>query len=724
MVVWGALTDHPFSALGAALLIEACHWIHWRWQFGRAGYTRAWVLSLFALTGAVGYHSLNSTGPDALLNFLGLLPLIFLPLILAQQYGQEGAIPGTVFSLWARIQQKRNQKLGKVTTENLLHFGYPYFALTLVSTGYQATGLREQWSYFLVLILLTGAGIYYAHRRNQRRILPWLTVFFLTAGFSAAGSQGLLNFREWLKKRNFFELQGQDQSEEQITAIGKLGELKLDRRLQWRLQVADKVPVPDRLMTKAFNYYRQGKWRALDADFREYDLAFRELLRPVVDGNDGEYAFESDGFLADDQSETQLPPYQIRGAADRNRKPFPSPPSPQLFTEAEEVEAIEVSGLGTLLAINADAVVNLAIWGGENPSLREAPPQQLIRSDKLLDLTELDLPEPPARSDEAAVFRELADELALAQMTDEEKIDAIYLYFQENFTYTTHLQNNSDATSSAMVKFLTENRRGHCEYFATAAALLLRASGVPTRYVVGFAVQERSNIPGEYLLRGTHSHAWCRAYIGGTRTVVPESRTVIRNGGEETITLDREVWSGGKWVDVDVTPPDWLKLDSPAPSLRERVADTLQQWREDFWIWRSNSENRGWVNFTLGAVFISVLSFIGWRLSGSRLRHSTDSIRVGSGPVGSTTPLSAALPKLEKIFGRRPPGVPLSQWLFGEGLDVPLEGSSFSKENLARMLLLHEQSRFSASGPALPEAQELSALVSTFVRTCSQRKST
>lgn len=725
VVVWGGLTNHPFSALAAALLIEACHWINWRWHFGRTGYSRAWILSLFALAGTVGYHSLNSTGPEAVLTFLQALPLIFLPLILAQQYGEEGAIPGTVFSLWARIRQKRDEKLGKVSQEHLLHFGYPYFALTLLSTGYQATGSREQWTYFLVLIILTGAGIYYAHRRNQRRVLPWLTVLLLTAAISSASSQSLINLREWLKERNYFQVQGQEQLQEQTTAIGRLGDLKLDRRLQWRLQVAPKTRVPARLMTKAYNHYRQGKWQAWDPDYNEYDLAFRDLLRPIVDGNEGEFAFGASGFLRDDEAASAMAPYRIRGAIDRNRKPFPSPSSPQLFSDAEEIDALETSSLGTLLAVNAGAVIDIAIWPGDDPALREPPPRQRIRNDLLLDLTELSLPEPIRRWDEAATFRQLARDLKLAGMTDQQKVDTIYLYFQENFTYTTHLRTGGGADTSAVMDFLTKSREGHCEYFATAATLLLRAAGVPTRYVVGFAVQEPSDVPGEYLLRGTHSHAWCRAYLGGTRSIEPETREIISNGRAQTVTIDREVWAGGTWVDVDVTPPDWLRLDSPAPTFREKLADNLQEWREDFQIWRSDSGNRGWVNLVLAVIFLAVLSFVAWRLSRSRLRNAESSThRTGDIPFGTMTSLNAALPKLERKLGRRPRGVPLSQWLSREDLAGALEGNTFPEPELTRMLQLHEQTRFAATGPDSAESRELESLVSSFLRTCSQRKST
>ncbi|MCH1922190.1 transglutaminase-like domain-containing protein, partial [Shewanella sp. A3A] len=84
-------------------------------------------------------------------------------------------------------------------------------------------------------------------------------------------------------------------------------------------------------------------------------------------------------------------------------------------------------------------------------------------------------------------------------------------------------------------KFLTDTRAGHCEFFATSAALMLRDVGVPTRYVTGFVAAEIDPKTKQALLRGTHAHAWCRAW-------------------------DAEL---ERWVDVDVTPPDWLGQEGP-----------------------------------------------------------------------------------------------------------------------------------------------------------------
>jgi transglutaminase-like putative cysteine protease len=63
-----------------------------------------------------------------------------------------------------------------------------------------------------------------------------------------------------------------------------------------------------------------------------------------------------------------------------------------------------------------------------------------------------------------------------------------------------------------VIDFLTTNREGHCEYFASALALLGRAARIPTRVVVGYRVVERSPL-GYHIVRERNAHSWVEAWI-------------------------------------------------------------------------------------------------------------------------------------------------------------------------------------------------------------------
>ena len=61
--------------------------------------------------------------------------------------------------------------------------------------------------------------------------------------------------------------------------------------------------------------------------------------------------------------------------------------------------------------------------------------------------------------------------------------------------------------------FVKNNPRGHCEYFASALALMLRTQGIPSRMAVGFKGGEYNQVGGFFQVRQMHAHAWVEAYL-------------------------------------------------------------------------------------------------------------------------------------------------------------------------------------------------------------------
>jgi transglutaminase-like putative cysteine protease len=65
--------------------------------------------------------------------------------------------------------------------------------------------------------------------------------------------------------------------------------------------------------------------------------------------------------------------------------------------------------------------------------------------------------------------------------------------------------------------FLFEHRRGHCEHFASAMAILLRSLGIPARVATGFSGGEWNDFGQFYTVRQRNAHAWVEAYIPAVR---------------------------------------------------------------------------------------------------------------------------------------------------------------------------------------------------------------
>lgn len=106
---------------------------------------------------------------------------------------------------------------------------------------------------------------------------------------------------------------------------------------------------------------------------------------------------------------------------------------------------------------------------------------------------------------------ELAREITENDQTPYDKALSIKLYLLENFEYTRTLGTSS--IDSPLEDFLFEKKVGHCEYFATAMAILLREAGVPARIVNGFVGGEWNPHGEFYLVRESDAHSWAEVYF-------------------------------------------------------------------------------------------------------------------------------------------------------------------------------------------------------------------
>lgn len=108
---------------------------------------------------------------------------------------------------------------------------------------------------------------------------------------------------------------------------------------------------------------------------------------------------------------------------------------------------------------------------------------------------------------------ELAESLTEGVKTPLEQARVLEKYLQENFTYGFGypFENDEDPIQT----FLTERPPAHCEFFASSLVLMLRHLGVPSRYVTGFIVTEKSLFDDYYVVRAKHAHAWVEVHVEG-----------------------------------------------------------------------------------------------------------------------------------------------------------------------------------------------------------------
>jgi len=105
---------------------------------------------------------------------------------------------------------------------------------------------------------------------------------------------------------------------------------------------------------------------------------------------------------------------------------------------------------------------------------------------------------------------QLAADIVRGKTTEYDKAKALQDYLRTNYKYELNVQLSHD--SSAIDQFLFTVRKGYCEQFAGAYAVMARAIGLPTRVAVGFTpgVDEGG---GVLHVRDEHAHAWPEVYF-------------------------------------------------------------------------------------------------------------------------------------------------------------------------------------------------------------------
>jgi len=660
LLFWGAMSGRPLVGLVMALAVESHQWLRWRWDFDDAAIARAWQLALMLCVGLLALMLIDGEREKLMPILITWLPALLLPLQLAQMFGLRTSIPLSALSFFATRRRERNKRLGIDEPEVLFHFGNVYFVVMLVSS---ALGVWAEGRLFLpgMLVLCAWRFLAMPGRRGMA-----ILVLFVCAGLMALLGQATLNrLYDWFSRGGHGGSSWMSDASHGYTAIGSMRDLKLSSEIRWRLRVAPGERIPTLLRRAAFNRYRGTNWeisRAPQGGGADGQFADLDTIEPVA----GEAYYIANPQIGSAQAtDLGLSRFSMRGST-RPGGAMPLPGSVASFRDFD-LDAAQRNPLSTIRVYPASPVIDGTIlWQAEIE-----PDGEPIWHD--------DLRIPPL---EVEMLQRVAESIGLeASMTTGEKMARIKIWFQEEFGYSLYLSmrqpTHSISEGTAIGRFLETTRKGHCEYFATSTALLLRTVNVPTRYTTGYAVVERDARRNEYTIRGIHSHAWCRVWVS-----------------EEE-----------RWIDFDPTPSDWLALEqlSKIP-WSQRFYDVIKRWREDVFIWRSDPENRKMLFMIIAVPGIVGGFWIVWRLWRSRHKNSRSALKSSRG-----SGLPSALLSLESAatrrLGPRPDGMPYAQWI--SPLADDLEDSA---DALQEAIQLHQQLRFDPQFQDEAAAQHLESI--------------
>jgi hypothetical protein len=174
---------------------------------------------------------------------------------------------------------------------------------------------------------------------------------------------------------------------------------------------------------------------------------------------------------------------------------------------------------------------------------------------------------------------ELAHQITAKSRTPIEKAAAIQAYLSK-FRYTLELP--SQRQKDPVAFFLFERKAGHCEYFASSMAILLREEGVPSRIVTGFRGGEWNELTGNFIVRAKDAHSWVEVYFPGVGWYAfdptPQgSAQIVTTWNRVQLYLDaaREFWR--EWI-VNYDFVHQERLANAAVGASTRTADRLKMW--------------------------------------------------------------------------------------------------------------------------------------------------
>ena len=100
--------------------------------------------------------------------------------------------------------------------------------------------------------------------------------------------------------------------------------------------------------------------------------------------------------------------------------------------------------------------------------------------------------------------------------TSDPRLEARLIEARLRKDYRYDVDSSSGAAKNPLYDFLFVSKRGHCEFYSTAMAVMLRTLGVPTRNVTGFIGGTYNRFARSYAVRQGDAHSWVEVYLDDT----------------------------------------------------------------------------------------------------------------------------------------------------------------------------------------------------------------
>jgi transglutaminase-like putative cysteine protease len=186
------------------------------------------------------------------------------------------------------------------------------------------------------------------------------------------------------------------------------------------------------------------------------------------------------------------------------------------FTDGDALEVSQDTGIVSVHGMPKGLTYTVTSYEMQTPddALQKLPPLPDEREAAFpVDIREtyLQLPAIPDR------VRQLAYRLAGNKHSEYDIVTTVRDFLRYNYTYETQGIPQPAANQDYVDQFLFDSKKGYCNNFSTSMAVLLRALGIPTRWVTGFAPgEEDPSYKGpdfKYTYENADAHSWVEVYF-------------------------------------------------------------------------------------------------------------------------------------------------------------------------------------------------------------------
>ena len=529
VLVWGVQSGLIWFALPMAVILEARYHVNRRWALVQKDFYRVADLTTLGMAGVIAFLFLNSSEYHFIKLLMQWLPIVFYGLVVVIDYSTTDRMRLDVL-----FYSLRRQKQPVTQSWNV---DYVYFGLCLLSTGIEVDGSLFYFPYVVGMI----CWALYPLRQRRYRASVWLLLASLTFLSADLVHQLLSHGQNVLEEKSKqwitnWMMQHRDPLKTR-TSLGTVGRMKLSDSILFRIKPEGGRGFPTLIREASYDlpYVDGTAWETLNTGFKNVphsdDFAWRFTEPSPIE--------RSAVFYLEFDRERALVPV------------------PEGIAEISDLAAIQVKK-NRYGAIQASELVASPLY-----NIRYQPGHSIASG----PLTTT--PDVPKRFQST-----LARITPRITMPPDQAITFVQGFFSD-FRYSLY-QRNPNTLEDPLGTFLFEEKAGHCEYFASATALLLRQLGVHSRYVVGFSVQEYDDSLEMYIVRQRHAHAWAEAFVDD------------------------------RWIPVDTTPAIWLAEENASAGLLRPLIDSLDNATFVLKIW--------WHQVELATIVVILALFLIWRI--------------------------------------------------------------------------------------------------------------